>query len=202
MKCERDDITRNFFRNYVTMKENQIHNFCIQFNGAWIENHLHVSSSKNHNMLSNATGCTNCSKKYAQGGFSACWIQICNQICSLTTPAIQALIKNFNRLRVYGFKSFIVASVSRCAMYSYYRTWGWRLQYDHLCNFPSYSQFRLAWLAFAELNAIPDGVFQCNQCGRQPSTVICDGICLSYPKRYSQQPAESTDTANSLTGSR
>ena len=81
IKCARDDIARKLFRKIVTMKENKIQNFCIQFNRAWIENHLHVSSSNNRNMLSNATG----------WGFSACWIQIYNQICSLTTPAIQAL---------------------------------------------------------------------------------------------------------------
>ena len=28
---------------------------------------------------------------FAQGGFSTCWIQICHQICSLTTPGIQTL---------------------------------------------------------------------------------------------------------------
>ena len=121
-----------------------------------------------------------------------------SQSLSVTMHVYQSL----NPLRVYELKSFIDASVSRYAKYSYYRTRGRRLQYDHLGNFPSYSQFKLVWLAFAQLNAIPDVVFQCNQCGRQPSKVICDGICLNYPKRYSQQPVEFTVTANSLTGSR
>ena len=30
-------------------------------------------------------------QRFAQGGFSTCWIQICHKICSLATPAIQAL---------------------------------------------------------------------------------------------------------------
>ena len=42
-------------------------------------------------MLSNATGCSNCSKNLHRGGFSTCWIQTCHQICYLTNKAIQAL---------------------------------------------------------------------------------------------------------------
>ena len=59
IKYERDDIAWKLFQNDVTMKENKIQIFYI---AAWIENHLHVSSSENYNMLSNATGCPYCSK--------------------------------------------------------------------------------------------------------------------------------------------
>ena len=33
----------------------------MEFNDAWGENHLHMSSSENRNMLSNACGCRDCS---------------------------------------------------------------------------------------------------------------------------------------------
>ena len=69
IKCARDDIARTLFRKNVSMKENKLQNFCIPFNGAWIENHLHVSSSKNRNMLSYATGCPNWSKNLHQEVF-------------------------------------------------------------------------------------------------------------------------------------
>ena len=36
---------RNFFQNNVKMKENKIQFFYIDLNGAWIRNHLHMSSS-------------------------------------------------------------------------------------------------------------------------------------------------------------
>ena len=53
----RDDINCiKVFRNNVKMKENNNYSFFIEFNNAWVENHLHVSSSKNCSMLSNATG--------------------------------------------------------------------------------------------------------------------------------------------------
>ena len=55
IKCARDDIARKLSKNNVTMKEIKIQNFYVEHNGAWIENHLYVSSSssKNCNMLSN-----------------------------------------------------------------------------------------------------------------------------------------------------
>ena len=51
------------------MKENKIQNFYIEFNGAWIENHVRVSSTKNLIMMSNATGCPNCSEILSSGVF-------------------------------------------------------------------------------------------------------------------------------------
>lgn len=88
-------------------------------------------------------------------------------------------------------------------MYSYYRTWGWRLQYDYLANLPSYSQFRLAWMAFSQLNVIPGSMFRCDECGSEPTVIVCDGICLSYPKRYSQTSSNSVKTSTTkLKGSR
>ena len=41
----------------------------IEFDGAWVENHLHVSSNENRNMLSNATGCPDRSKNLHMGVF-------------------------------------------------------------------------------------------------------------------------------------
>ena len=94
-------------------------------------------------------------------------------------------------------------SFFRCTMYSYYRTWGWRLQYDYLVNLPSYSQFRLAWLAFSQLNVIPGSLFRCDECGSEPTVIVCDGICLSYLKRYSQTSSNSVETSTTkLKGSR
>ena len=69
IKYATDDIAWKLFRNNVTLKENKIQFFYIEFNGAWIENHLRVSSSENYNMLSKATGCPNCSKNLHRGVF-------------------------------------------------------------------------------------------------------------------------------------
>ena len=46
IKYARDDIAWKLFWNSVTMEENKIQIFDVEFNGAWIENHLRVSSSK------------------------------------------------------------------------------------------------------------------------------------------------------------
>ena len=70
IKYGRDNIAWKLFQDYVTMKENNIQNFRIEFNGAWIENNLRVSSCKNLHMLSNATGCPNCSKICSAGFFN------------------------------------------------------------------------------------------------------------------------------------
>ena len=51
--------------------------------GAASQNHMHMSSSENCNMLSNAKGCPDCSKKLRRGVFQ--------HAESLITPAIQAL---------------------------------------------------------------------------------------------------------------
>ena len=37
----------------------------------------------------------------ASGGFSTCWIQICNQMCALTTPGIQAALKLAHKARYH-----------------------------------------------------------------------------------------------------
>ena len=71
------------------MKENEIQNFYIEFNGAWIENHVRVSSTKNLNMMSNATGCPNCSGvfQHAESKFAfrfalwLLWIQALKIYC-------------------------------------------------------------------------------------------------------------------------
>ena len=75
------------FWNNVIMKWNFFKNY-IELNGAQNENHFHVSSTKNCNTLSNATGCPKLLQKICKK-FSTCWIQICHQICSQTIPAIQ-----------------------------------------------------------------------------------------------------------------
>ena len=84
------EMIRKLFEIMQQWKENKIQNFYTQFNGAWIENHLHVAhviklksqyAVKRHWL-------PQLLQKYTQGGVSACWFQICHQICSLTTPAI------------------------------------------------------------------------------------------------------------------
>ena len=52
------------------MVENKIQFFYIEFNCTWVEIHLHVSSSKMRNMLSNDDGWHDCFKKYAHGVFN------------------------------------------------------------------------------------------------------------------------------------
>ena len=91
IKCARDDIARKHFQNNVTMKENKIQNLYTEFNRVWIENHVHVSSSKNCNMLSNATGCPNCFKNLHRGVSQHAESKFAIR-SALTTPAIQALI--------------------------------------------------------------------------------------------------------------
>ena len=44
------------------MKGNKIQFFCKEFNGAWGNNHMHVSSSENLYMQTNATDCPDCCK--------------------------------------------------------------------------------------------------------------------------------------------
>ena len=58
----RDDNAEEVFWDNLEMIENKIQLFYIEFNGVWVENHLHISSSENRNMLSNATCCLDCSK--------------------------------------------------------------------------------------------------------------------------------------------
>ena len=48
-------------KNNVTMKENKIQNFYIEYKGACIENHLQYAV--------NATGCSDCSKNLHRGFF-------------------------------------------------------------------------------------------------------------------------------------
>ena len=60
--------------------------------GAAFLNHTHVSSGVNGDLLTNATRVAPIAPKICTGWFSTCWIQICNQICSLTTQGIQALM--------------------------------------------------------------------------------------------------------------
>ena len=55
IKYIRDHIAWKIFRNNVKIKR-KIQISCIVLNGAWIENHLHVSSSENRSMLSTPTG--------------------------------------------------------------------------------------------------------------------------------------------------
>ena len=65
--------------------------------GAAFLNHTHVSSGVNGDLLTNATRVAPIAPKICTGWFSTCWIQICNQICALTTQGIQALmIQVFN----------------------------------------------------------------------------------------------------------
>ena len=52
-----DDIAEEFFRNNVKIEKNKIRFFYIEFNGVWVEIHLHVSPSENFIMLSDTTGC-------------------------------------------------------------------------------------------------------------------------------------------------
>ena len=65
----RDDIAEEFFRNNVKMEKNKIQFFYIEFNGAWVEIHLRVSSSENYITLSDATGCPDWSKNLDRGVF-------------------------------------------------------------------------------------------------------------------------------------
>ena len=81
---------RKFVWAYVKMEENKIYLFYIVWWYLGWKSPAHVIKRKSlyavkHPWLSRLL------QKFAHGGSSTCWIKICNQICSLTTPAIQAL---------------------------------------------------------------------------------------------------------------
>ena len=63
----KDDYAEEVFWNNLKIIENKIQLFYIEFNGAWVENHLHMSSSENRSMLSNATSCPDHSKNFHHG---------------------------------------------------------------------------------------------------------------------------------------
>ena len=52
-------------------------------------------------MLSNATGCSDCSKNLLKGVFQHVESNFRNQICSLTTQAIRALKKLINFAKIH-----------------------------------------------------------------------------------------------------
>ena len=70
IKYGKNCIVWKLFQIKVTMNENKIQFFYIEFTGAWIEHHLYVSSSKISNMLSNTTGCPNAPKNCTRGLFN------------------------------------------------------------------------------------------------------------------------------------
>ena len=86
----RVDIAEEFFRKNVKIKKNIIQ-FLYTVQWCLGQNSLaHVIKRKSQYAVKR-----HCwpwlIQKFAQGGFSTCWIQAGSQICSLTTPAIQAL---------------------------------------------------------------------------------------------------------------
>ena len=69
--------------------------FYIKFNGAWVENPLHISSSENRNMLSNAICCPDRSKNLHRVVFHH------GESKLATTPGIQTLRKYVRHPSVY-----------------------------------------------------------------------------------------------------
>ena len=68
-------------------------------------------------------------------------------------------------------------------MYSFFRSWCWRLLNTEQPT-PSYELFRVAWEAYIGLVTISDKLFICPCCKEKPEVVVCDGITLSFPKKF------------------
>lgn len=86
-------------------------------------------------------------------------------------------------------------------MFSFHRTWSWRLL---SANEPTldYNRFRVGWLAYTELIDVPSKYFECPECKLSPQIIICDGICLSYPLKFMNQPEPISAEGQPLDGSR
>lgn len=95
----------------------------------------------------------------------------------------------------------ILCNLCRITMFSFHRSWSWRLL-NQGKQMATYDQFRVAWLAFTSIMDVPDQYFQCPVCKQEPRVMICDGICLSYPKKFMQNPQERVTMAPPLEGSR
>ena len=93
--------------------------------------------------------------------------------------------------------------VYRTTLHSYYRKWLWSVtERDGLTSECSYGRFRSAWLSFVSLHPVDSSVFQCSLCGVSPEIVICDGITLSFQKRFRIGMKAKADEGDPLKGCR
>ncbi|KAK7041684.1 hypothetical protein VNI00_008973 [Paramarasmius palmivorus] len=61
-----------------------------------------------------------------------------------------------------------------------------RLYRGRGCRFVSEDMFRSAWFAFATIQRLSNDM-SCPECGEYPSTVIWDGVTISFSKRHLQE---------------
>ena len=88
-------------------------------------------------------------------------------------------------MQVSGFNSLTSDSIFRTTLHSYYRKWFWSVaERNGLTSECSYSRFHSAWMSFLSLHPVDSSVFQCTICSVSPEIVICDGITLSFQKRF------------------
>ena len=84
-----------------------------------------------------------------------------------------------------GLQSAGLRFAATATLHSYYRKWLWSVtERDGLTSECSYGRLRSAWLSFVSLHPVDSSVFQCSLCGVSPEIFICDGITLSFQKRF------------------
>lgn len=95
----------------------------------------------------------------------------------------------------------------RMTLFCYHKVVAWEWTARGLPGI-SYHRLRLAWIAFQKLmdfGAPMEDNFECIQCGRSPRQIVCDGITLSFQKRYLTEVLHqemSGDNSGLLSGSR
>ena len=99
----------------------------MTYSGAFQPIPLHVSSSGNCDMRSNPTGGPNCCESLQSGFFSNALNLICNQICSMTSPGLQALTTNKKRFippeAMFHNVGNWESAISGCLMYKVKICW-------------------------------------------------------------------------------
>ena len=102
-----------------------------------------------------------------------------------------------------GLQSAGLRFAATATLHSYYRKWLWSVtERDGLTSECSYGRFRSAWLSFVSLHPVDSSVFQCSLCGVSPEIVICDGITLSFQKRFRIGMKAKADEGDPLKGCR
>lgn len=71
-------------------------------------------------------------------------------------------------------------------LYTYYKLCSWEWLSKDLSGI-TYERLRLSWIAFQKLinyGRPQSDNFSCVKCGKTPDVVVCDGITLSFEKRF------------------
>lgn len=65
----------------------------------------------------------------------------------------------------------------------------------------SYNKLRLSWIAYLKLlnyGSLQEMNMVCSECEQNPKIIICDGITLSFEKKYVTKFKDSTDLPTDL----